>query len=84
MLYRASCFASVTDLKKFTGFGGVIASRSSPFESFLMSSMTDESPPVSGESDLDNLLVVVIYDITEKPFTNKLAKHFSKKYGNKG
>ena len=47
-------FASVTDLKKkITGFGGVIASRSSPFESFLMSSMTDESPPVSDESDLD-------------------------------
>ena len=47
-------FASVADLKKkFTGFGSVIASRSSLFESFLMSSMTDESPPVSDESDLD-------------------------------
>ena len=43
----------MTDLKKVSGFGGVIASRSSPFESFLMSSMTDESPPVSDESDLD-------------------------------
>ena len=31
----------------------MIASRSYPFESFLMSSMTDESPPVSDESDLD-------------------------------
>ena len=49
----AYSFASVTDLKKFTGFGGVIASRSSPFESVLISSMTDESPPISDESDLD-------------------------------
>ena len=45
-------FGSVTDLKKFTGFGGVIASRSCLFESLLMSSMTDESPPVLDESDL--------------------------------
>ena len=37
----------------FTGFDGVIASRSTPFESFLMSSMTDKNPPFSDESDLD-------------------------------
>ena len=50
----AHYFASVTDFKKkFIGCGGVIASKSSPFDSFLMSSMTDESPPVSDESDLD-------------------------------
>ena len=33
----------------FTEFGGVIASRSTPFESFLMSSMTNENPPFSDE-----------------------------------
>ena len=49
-LETAYSFASVNT---FTGFCGVIASRSTPFESFLMSSMTDENPPVSDESDLD-------------------------------
>ena len=39
--YCVGCFCDLF-IKKFTGFGGVIASRSTPVESFLMTSMTDE------------------------------------------
>ena len=45
----------------FTGFGGVIASRSTLFESFLMSSMTDENPPFSDKSDVVLIFIAVIF-----------------------
>ena len=43
-------FASMTVSFFFTVF---VAARSTPFESFPMSSVTDENPPFSDEFDLD-------------------------------
>ena len=49
-LETAYNFASMTVFFFVTGF---VAARSTPFESFLMSSMTDENPPFLDEFCLD-------------------------------